>query len=93
MGGWSVRRWTDRASSYLLSVFLVALCAAGVHLWAQSQDSVNARLDERLNSLAYRVEKLETSQTYGLGALIANLVAHILQIRGQKGQRRLPDDR
>lgn len=74
-----LRRLADRVSMAVL-VFAISMMGVGF-VRAQSQDGINARADERINAVDKRVEKIETTLSYGMAALIANLVAHIFQIR------------
>lgn len=81
-----LRRLADRVSMAVL-VFAIVVLAVGF-VRAQSQDGINARADERINAVDKRVEKIETTLSYGMAALIANLVAHMFQIRTNMQQRR-----
>lgn len=74
-----IRRLADTLSILLL-VAAISLLAVGL-VRAQSQDATNARVDERIHAVDQRVEKIESTLSYGMAALIANLVAHLFQIR------------
>lgn len=65
-------------------VFLIT-----VSLLAQSQDAINARVDERMLGLVQRMDKLETLVWGMIVAVAANLVAHILNLREQAVRRNL----
>lgn len=47
------------------------------------------KLEERSVDVERRVTKLETMQEYGMGALVANLAAHLFQISGGRKRRRI----
>lgn len=59
---------------------------------AQSQEAINARIEERIQAMKDRLDKMETAQNYGMGALVANLAAHMVQIRGQMRRRRKDEE-
>ena len=54
---------------------------------AQTQDSLNATILERMAGLSMRVDKIESYQTATIVALISNLVAHVISIKTQRGRR------
>ena len=67
-------------------VFLVT--ALTVTLLGQSQDTINAALTGRIDLLMFRLDRLENYTTAALVALIANFIAHVVQIRTQQLERR-----
>lgn len=82
-------RFSDRIEAAMVqTACILLLIGFALHLSAQSQDAINARIEERVAALIERVQKLETAQNYGLGALALNLGAHLVQIRTLSRRRR-----
>ena len=78
-------RRAEIAQLYLVGFALVFLVTVtGVGQATQSQDSINATLFERLNTVMWRLERLENYTTAAILALVANFVAHLVQIRTQR---------
>lgn len=85
------RRSSDRLEAGLVQIACLMLAIGFMlHLSAQSQDAINARIEERVAALIERVQKLETAQNYGLGALALNLGAHLVQIRSIRRRQPWP---
>ncbi len=59
--------------TFLLSVSSIA--------WAQTQDAINATLIERIAGLTLRLDRIETYISAIIVATLANLIAHVLDIR------------
>jgi hypothetical protein len=83
-----VRQW--RPEEWILyGMCVVLLFGAANSLRAQtlplnSQDGINAYLMARQNATDARLEKIESMLQFGMGALFANLIAHLYQIRTLK---------
>lgn len=79
-------RASDIVQLYLVGgalVFLVVACALTAFA-AQSQDAINARVDQQIIAIMWRLDRLENYLTASLVALVANFVAHVIQIRTQR---------
>ena len=81
-------RRCDIAQLYLVGFALMFVLFVSVGAWAQTQDAINATVFERLSGINFRLERLESLNTAALVALVANFIAHILQIRSQSSKRR-----
>lgn len=82
----SARRKTDNVTSMILLLAIVIMIVGYLHAQSLPTADLNVIVavnSEQIRSVMERVNKLETSQQYGLGALIANLAAHLWQIRRQ----------
>lgn len=81
-----VIRWTDIAQLWCVGfglIFAVTVVALG-----QSQDSINATVMERIANINIRLDRMENYLTAAIVALISNLVAHIVNIKTSRGNRR-----
>lgn len=81
-----VIRWTDMAQLWCIGfglIFAVTVVALG-----QSQDSINATVAERIANINFRLDRMENYLTAAIVALISNLVAHIVNIKTSRGNRR-----
>lgn len=81
-------RRSDVAQLCLVGFGLVFLLVVTAVTAAQTQDAINATLFERVASFGVRLDRLETYMTAAIGALAANFLAHLVQIRSQTGRRR-----
>lgn len=84
-------RRTDILQLYLVGFGLVFVLWVSATAWAQvppSQEAINATLFERLNGIVFRIERVENFLAAAIVALIANFVAHLVQIRNQSARRR-----
>lgn len=52
-----------------------------------SQDAINATLTEQNHSQDARLDRLERMLEYGMGGLMANLIAHLFQIQALRRGR------
>lgn len=83
------RRYVDHLSYLcLVCAFLLVGCGVASAFGQLSQETINALTDERLRLLTERIARLETGALWLAGALIANLGAHVFQIRGEVQRRR-----
>jgi len=72
----------------LWTVCLAVLClATTVVTIGQSQDYINATLTERLNGVELRLGRLETALMGLVATVLANLGAHIMEIRSRQRDR------
>jgi hypothetical protein len=81
-----MRRKTDIVKLWMIGfslIFLVSVVTLG-----QTQDYINATVHERLNSMNYRLDKIENYVTASILALIANFIAHLVDIKSRKTGRR-----
>lgn len=58
-----------------------------VVLLAQSQETINATVSERLTYINLRLDRIEGYLTATIVALISNLVAHVVSIQASRGNR------
>lgn len=82
-------RQQDRAQFYIVAgalVFLLTVIAGNVY--AQTQEAINATFSERMSGIYYRLDRLENYMNAAIAALIANIVAHLVQIQAQRANRR-----
>lgn len=87
------KRFWDLVSQGVLALTILVL-ASGFVRAQMSQDYTNATTQERLNAIAFRVDKLEHQSdelnarlTYGLIGLVGNLLAHMIQIQEARKRR------
>lgn len=78
-------RQRDVVQLWLAGMGLVFMAAVAV--WGQSQDYINATLTERLNGMELRLGRLETYLGALVAAVLGNLIAHIVEIRGRPKHR------
>jgi hypothetical protein len=81
-----MRRKTDIVKLWMVGfslIFLVSVVTLG-----QTQDYINASVHERLNAMNYRLDKIENYVTASILALIANFIAHLVDIKARKTGRR-----
>lgn len=74
----------ERWSVWLLIGALLLMLVGFVRAQDLTQGEINMQQQERVAALTERVRSLEQNQTYGLGALAANLAAHLLQIKASR---------
>lgn len=77
----------DTVQLYLVGFALLFVFVVSAGGWAQSQDAINATLFERLNGITFRLDRLENMTSAAIVALIANFIAHLVQIRTQRVRR------
>lgn len=83
---WRRLRVSDQISTMLIVVALVITVAGLAHA-QPSQDTFNGRIDATVSAQDKRIERLETALNYAMVTLIANLVAHLVQISTQLRKR------
>ena len=81
-------RRRDVISMVLVAGALFAVVVVTVIAGQPPQEALNATLLERVANIAERQNRLENLINVAIGALIANFVAHWVQIRGRSDGRR-----
>lgn len=69
------------AQMWLLGVSLAFLSTVWTILLAQSQDSINATLMERVSNVTARLDRIENGLLAVVGTTIASLIAQVINIR------------
>lgn len=81
-------RWSDKIQLYLLYFAVIFITVTYGLVFAQTQEAINARFDGNFQLIFYRLDKLEVYFTAAIVGIIANFIAHIINIRSQAGKRR-----
>jgi hypothetical protein len=84
-------RRSDITQLYLAGFGVAFLLVVSVQSLASqpvSQEAINATIFERINGITYRLDQLEYYVKAAILALIANGIAHVVQIKTQRDQRR-----
>ena len=75
-----------------IALLVVGFCLA--QLRAQTlpptQDGINYYLASEVTEMKRRIGEIEQMYRYGMGVLLANLIAHVLQIRAVQRAKRDP---
>lgn len=81
------RRRTDTQAIWCAGLGIFVMAASLVY--AQTQDAINiATLFERVNGVTQRLDAIEWYIRTAVAGVIANLLAFVISIRGQRKQRR-----